>query len=1037
MTSNTTIMMITVLFLSFLSGACGGGGDSKSSDSPTTQTDGGSDNNNNGSDTENSAYTAGIAASTSTIEESTELTSELGEAADLSLGDGTTVSIPGLPESYSASLRKASLTDSEAVKNISGILADDNLIPTGAVRSLSISGSGDPATLVVNLTIPGSDIGSINPATINVLRIADSYIDGEKVEDYAMTLTAILDASGDLQITDPYLRDAIEPFSSSDVNNLNGPSNAESAKRDNRDSSGNSSWQVDAQYVLITFQGNLNWNRTPELIRMVPQPNDAASGYRRPATSSELTTLAKQPICNLVLLVHGHNEEEKGGTSSDTSAPEPWRVGYKQLVWDLFYQQITSGDYPYACTAFYEYIYPTYRPIFSQVVDASGTEHETLGDALGVLMQQELVSNPQLKAMIQNDMRFNAMVVAHSQGGLVARAGLRQMPQEFLDSMTRFVSWGSPHRGAPLYTLRYAFESGRDMYVDGTRLPFQAINNAPYFGSRYRDQLNAHVAIDAPGIRDLRWDNALQNQLRFSTLFPELSSPLLPPIKIPLYSQNLTAFNADTSRETIPGGYTFIVGNTSKRVDLSYNDVFEAWYFISGSTSIEQGATLNASLMADGENTANDGAVPLLSQSAEGVSFQHETRVLNLGDIDHEEFYGAEPAQRTAEALERGRLTARTTFTEGGLSEPGKQCPTIEDAIATPDDDNTHINGTLSFALYDTAQGGDGLLGQRIDQITLRNNNQQGSQITGFTFNAQNDGRFTVSGNTDSLPDGDIVVVVTMKDGSEISAPVQRSSVTIQPPRIIVYELQGGATEVTDTYSASVQPAGEYRYEWQLGDGTVVSQTPTAGENSSVTHTFTGLSDGDEWFPTVKVYQLSGELVGQDNIAVSVTVAEAGLWVREAITSHESCSTSQVDPALYSYSFREGHWQFSDDYSQGSGTYSVPPESLQPGQTFNMAASLSASGTNAGCFYSTSLKVTFGNGDTELFFSIPNGSTEIGASFGVECQANGDTSATGSVIVPDPEDCNGEGRSCNAIIIRGTGAGPACGFSYSYHYKYR
>lgn len=1022
--STTKIMLITILFFSFLSGSCGGGGSgSKSSSNPDTQPDGGNTNN--------TAYSAGVAASTSTTPDNAELTSVLGESADISLNDGTNASLPDLPEAYTANLSRISLSDSGAAKNISSILADDNLTPTGAVRSLSISGSGDPTSLVVQLTIPGSELGSINPATVNVLRVGDSFIDGELVTDYAMTLSAELDASGNLLVTDPYLRDSIPQFSSI---SLNKPNSA--AAINSRDSTGDSSWQVDAQYVLITFQGDLNWNRTPELIRMIPQPNDAATGYRRPATSGELTTLAKQPICNLVVLVHGHNEEEKGGTSSSTSAPEPWRVGYKQLVWDLFYQQITSGDYPYECTAFYEYIYPTYRPIFSQVVDASGTEHETLGDALGVLMQQELVNNPQLKAMIENDMPFNAMMVAHSQGGLVARAGLRQMPQEFLDHMQRFVSWGSPHRGAPLYTLRYAFESGRDMYLEGARLPFQAINNAPYFGNRYREQLNAHVAIDAPGIRDLRWDSSLESRLRFSTLFPELYSPFLPPIEIPLYSQNLTAFNADTSRETIPGGYTFIVGNTSKRVDLSYSDAFEAWYFITGSTSIEQGATLNAALMADGESTANDGAVPLLSQSAVGVSFQHETRVVNLGDIDHEEFYGAEPAQRTPEALERGKLTARTTFSEGGLLEPGRQCPTIVDAIASPQDDSTNISGKLTFSLYDTDQGGDGLPGARIDQITLRNNNQQGSQISGFTFNAQDDGTFTGSGNTDLLPEADIVVVVTMKDGSEIAGPVTRTSVSIQPPRIIVYELQGGATELTDTYTASVQPAGEYRYEWILGDGTVFEQTPSAGESSSVTHTYTDLAEGDEWSPTVKVYHLTGELVGQDSISASVTVAEAGLWVQEAVSIYDGCSSSEVEQGLYSYSSAEGNWQYSDEYGQGSGTYTVPPESFQPGQTFNMAASLSASGTNAGCFYSSSLSVGFGNGNSELFFSI-SGGEEISANFGVDCQASGDTSTTGSVIMPDPEDCNGQGTSCNAISIRGTGAGPACGFGYVYYYKYR
>ncbi len=206
-------------------------------------------------------------------------------------------------------------------------------------------------------------------------------------------------------------------------------------------------------------QGSLNWNRPPYLIRMKPLPGDGAQGYRRPVTSAERAKLAKQPICNVVLLVHGHHEDEKGGSNVATSQRAPWLFNYKRLVWEQFYQEITRTQvtedgkeepvYPYECTAFYEFIYPTYRPIFSETVDASGTRHETLGDALGVMMQQELVNDPQLKAMIQNDMPFNAMIVAHSQGGLVARAGLRQMPQELKDRAVRLVTWGTPHRGAP------------------------------------------------------------------------------------------------------------------------------------------------------------------------------------------------------------------------------------------------------------------------------------------------------------------------------------------------------------------------------------------------------------------------------------------------------------------------------------------------------------------------------------------------------------------------------------------------------------
>lgn len=822
-------------------------------------------------------YQPGMPAPTTADYISTSQSAPAGSAANIVLDDGSQVEIPALLEGFDAQLERFSLSAADDVQSVLNTLADTtDLTPTGAVRQLRVDGSGDGASLQAAFTIPASELGTINPATLNVLRVGEVHIDGQLTQDTRL-LSATVDDQGNLIFVDPLLREGLQSTSPTPM----------SATMQYASGGAGGSWSTQARYVVVSFQGSLNWNRPPYLIRMKPLPGDGARGYRRPVTSAERAELAKQPICNVVLLVHGHNEEEKGGSSVATSQQAPWLFNYKRLVWEQFYQEITrtqvAGDgtekpvYPYECTAFYEFIFPTYRPIFSEIVDAGGTRHETLGDALGVMIQQEMVNDPQLKAMIQNDMPFNVMIVAHSQGGLVARAGLRQMPQEFKDRTVRLVTWGSPHRGAPLYTLRYSFEAGHAMEINGVQLPFQEITNNWFWGPRYREALDGHVAIDAPGIRDLRWESDLRPMLNMDSLFPTLTPQAEAELKIPIYSQNLSAFNADTGGERIAGGYTFIVGETSKRVDLSFDDVFQAYYFITGSTSIEQGATLNSLLVRDVAEKTNDGAVPLISQQARGLSFPHPTTVVNLGNIDHEEFYGAEPAQRTPQALERGRLTATTTFTELGLKDSVSSCPAIEDIELTPEDGEIRISGRLVFPAHEIGNGGDGAPGQRIERIEVRKRNQEGALVTGMDFKIEDDGTFEWSGAPDLLPEEAIVLLAVLKDGSEVVGEVDQITVTIMPPRMIVYELKGGATEATDTFEAYARPNGLYRYEWNFGDGSAaVDDTPAAGQSSRVSHTFKGLKDGDNFYPSVKLFSQDGTLLSQDAIAIRVDVVTVG-----------------------------------------------------------------------------------------------------------------------------------------------------------------
>jgi hypothetical protein len=313
--------------------------------------------------------------------------------------------------------------------------------------------------------------------------------------------------------------------------------------------------------------------------------------------------------------------------------------------------------------------------------------------------------------------------------------------------------------------------------------------------------------------------------------------------------------------------------------------------------------------------------VPLISQQARGLSFPHQTKILNLGDIDHEEFYGAEPAQRTSQALERGRLTTRTTVTELGLEDGGSSCPTIEDIEAAPENGEIRIGGRLVYPVQEVNNVGNDKPGQWIERIEARKRNQEGALVTGMDFTVEDDGTFAWSGAPDLLPEEAIVLVAVLKDGSEVVGEVDQITVTIAPPRIIVYELQGGVTEATDTFEASAGPDGTYRYEWNFGDGSAaVVDTPAAGQPSRISHTFTNLKDGDSFSPEVRLFpdgQASGGHLASDSIGISV-VEEQSVPIFKSV----------------SISFAGDHVFNNSSQPNTFGDIAVPPSELDFSSSF-------------------------------------------------------------------------------------------------------
>lgn len=737
----TRCLLISAVVLT----GCNGGGGSGGS-APTQNTDALAN------------YQPGLAASLVTGAEEFTAESSEGESIGIILGDGSRVMVPDLSEAYSLSLtrRSTETQDTSVIEDSAG------LVPTGATRELRFFGSGDLSALKPELTVPLAEAGSINLETVNVLRVGDLWVDGELVSNQK-TLLPVQVKEGALHFIDPLMRDGLQAYSAP-LTAMAGPQAQQYE------------WSGSARYILMSFQDDLNWAREPKLVRMIPDKQSVSTGYRRPATESELEELNKQAICNVVLLVHGHNEEEKAGTY-ETSAETPWLFAYKRRVWDLFYREIMAEEqdvpvYPHACTAFYEYIFPTYRPIFSPVSDKNGKRHETLGESLGRLIKEEFTKNLQLKAMQDNAMHYNVIVVSHSQGGLVARSGFRHMHEEFKSRIARFISWGSPHHGAALYSLRYALQAGYDMVIDGKRLPLQAIRNNYITGSYLTDELNAQVALDAPGIRDLRWDASKKDLLKLRSVFPDINDGNEGDIYPALYSENLATFNEVIQSELsgLSTPYTFFYGVTPKSAELELVDTNGGWWFqyqaqqlykFSNSSSIEQGAALNRLLMASGY-ASSDGAVPVYSQQGAGI-YGPDTDFHS--DMDHEEFYGSEPPARNAASIYKGELAAQRTFDKAELTDDSRSCPILNATIEAGASQVT-ISGQLELPAYVASKKSPG---SAIARIEARQGSQQGAVISAIAISHQADGRFTGDGDPSAISGSKVAVVAVLKDGSEVA----------------------------------------------------------------------------------------------------------------------------------------------------------------------------------------------------------------------------------------------------------------------------
>lgn len=114
----------------------------------------------------------------------------------------------------------------------------------------------------------------------------------------------------------------------------------------------------------------------------------------------------------------------------------------------------------------------------------------------------------------------------------------------------------------------------------------------------------------------------------------------------------------------------------------------------------------------------------------------------------------------------------------------------------------------------------------------------------------------------------------------------KEASISIQPPRIVIYELTDGATQVEHEFEAYFTPEGRYSFFWDFGDGqTDDFAIKTISDRVVVKHTYKNLKDGDVFYPSVKLYSQDGILLAEDAITINV-VAEDNDAIDTSLAEH-------------------------------------------------------------------------------------------------------------------------------------------------------
>ncbi len=574
----------------------------------------------------------------------------------VALSDGSAVEIPPVPGSVAVTFERDSAP------------ADTGLAGwqfSGAQRSVIVdaAGSYDVEAMRPLVIFPAASAGTLDPATLNVLRIETRVLGDGSTREHRQLLPIGTRPDGSFVV-----RDFLMPRSLAEARASAAASGQAMTAGELQSGTRETVTRKRIRYIPCTFAGSLNWARKGELIQMLPDPTPP--NFRIPLRDLDRAIQEmerKKFAYNVVVLVHGHNEEEKGGIYR-YSAQEPWLFSYKRDVWNLLYRAFWDGGHfldptqePWTIdlrdvTRFYEFVYPTYRGIFNDLDWQLANELER-----------------ELAPQIASGVPFNLVIVAHSMGGLVARAALQRISGQLEENFKKLITWGTPHLGSPLVSLRYVLAADEPYDFNFDDATARAILGASGLWGwtghhsavlkQLIRELATYAQMDSPGTRDLRYVRrpaqegsfrlGLERLFKLSTA-QQANETMLQRYDLQngsmIYNFNLTHLNQG-DRLAFSDKFLPMYGRTSKRVELVPTESFP-WFTVSNyDIETAWGATIMPALVADPGETVpyaanplyalgsageSDGAVNLPSMVAHGVA-KWAGRISG----DHEEYFGA------------------------------------------------------------------------------------------------------------------------------------------------------------------------------------------------------------------------------------------------------------------------------------------------------------------------------------------------------------------------------------------------------------
>jgi hypothetical protein len=180
----------------------------------------------------------------------------------IALSDGTQVDLPATTKPVTVKLSRESNTVQ---------LNKPGLETSGSMRTLEFDASQVDAAFIPMVTIPAKELGELDPATVNIARVGDIQDNGETLKDQVIYLPFTKDSAGNIVVVDTAASSPAKAAASSGFS-TGGRLAMPPAQAGGR---------TTVKYVVMTFQGHLEWQIAPRLVRMIPDASTLE--FRRPA----------------------------------------------------------------------------------------------------------------------------------------------------------------------------------------------------------------------------------------------------------------------------------------------------------------------------------------------------------------------------------------------------------------------------------------------------------------------------------------------------------------------------------------------------------------------------------------------------------------------------------------------------------------------------------------------------------------------------------------------------------------------------------